>query len=74
MKNEIQNIELVDYQGRFTWASEDEPTIVKPESLSIVYYQSNYLDVLSNIYMKVFNAQNKRLYISSPEATLALRI
>lgn len=74
MRKELEklDINITDFQSRFeNWANEDRPIEIDPKSIDISDYQNGDLDGLSNVYMKVFNAQNKRKYANISGANLA---
>lgn len=58
-----ENIRIINPQVRFeTWAAEDQPIIVDPNAITVKQFQPDDLLYLVNIYQKVFNSQNQRLY------------
>lgn len=64
-------VRTTDYQTRFElWATEDAPTVIKPETITIKWFCDSDTQALANIYQSAFNAQNQRLYRGTQNARL----
>lgn len=64
-------IRRVSKMARFeSWAKEDFPVLIDPNSVQITNYRSSDFEPITDIYQRAFNAQNQRKYSGIKNARL----